>query len=602
MKPTEERSADRAEQAVRRSSLVELLAPIRGALILALGVQFVAALATVVPFIAVSELSMAAIVADSFPVRTAWTWAIVAAVALTVRAVAVMSAGSITHYADNDLQLDLRRKLVARLTRVPLGWFSHRSAGAVKKAVADDVVEMHHLVAHAALEIVSAVVIPVAMLAYLFSVDWRLTSTLFIPIAIGMALYARRFAVGKDAWQEFSVSTENVNGSAVEFVQGIAVMKTFGGASRASSRFLATTRAHAELFYRMSAKSNRSMAVGEIVLATPTTLMVVLVAGLAFAERGWVSTEDVVPFVVLGLGVLGPLFGMWSAANTLMQARTASQRVRDLLATPVLTFPSASPVLESSRLELRNVGFSYHDGHAALNDVSFVLEPGTVTALVGRSGAGKSTVSRLIPRFWDPAEGSVLLGGVDLRDLTPKELYRHISFVFQDVQLLRASVRENIALARPGADHAAVEQAARIAQIHQRISALPHGYDTIIGDETQLSGGEAQRVSIARALVADTPILVLDEATAFADPESEAQIQDALSELAVGRTMLVIAHRLSTVRNVDQIVVLDGGKVAETGTHDQLVAAGGVYAGLWHDHERAKVWTPRLSLTEESIR
>lgn len=601
MEHTEEQR-DGASKHAERSSLLELLAPIRGALILALGVQFIAALATVVPFIAVAELSRAVIVAETFPVRTAWAWASIAAIALAVRAVAVLTAGSITHYADNDLQLELRRRLAARLTRVPLGWFSRRSAGAVKKAVADDVVEMHHLVAHAALEILSAVVIPVAMLAYLVSVDWKLTLVLFVPIVVGIALYARRFAVGKDAWQDFSVSSERVNASAVEFVQGIAVMKTFGGADRASSRFLSTTRAHAELFHRMTAKSTRSMAAGDIALATPTTLVFLLAAGLAFVQAGWTSAEDVVPFVVLGLGVLGPLFGMWSAANTFMQARSASQRVRDLLATPVLSLADTSSVPEGGRIELRNVGFSYDGGRAALRDVNFVLEPGTVTALVGRSGAGKSTVSRLIPRFWDPTEGAVLLGGVDLRDLTPAELYRHVSFVFQDVQLLRASVRENIALARPDADQSDVERAARVAQIHDRIVALPQGYDSVVGEDALFSGGEAQRVSIARALVADTPILVLDEATAFADPESEAQIQDALSELAVGRTLLVIAHRLSTVRNVDQIVVLDDGKVAERGTHDQLVAADGVYAGLWQDHERAKAWTPRLSRTEEGIR
>lgn len=233
------------------------------------------------------------------------------------------------------------------------------------------------------------------------------------------------------------------------------------------------------------------------------------------------------------------------------------------------------------------MGFSYDGRNQVLTDITTRLEPGTVTALVGPSGAGKSTLAGLVPRFWDATTGAVSVGGVDVRDLASDDLYGRVAFVFQDPGLLRASVRDNIRLGHPDADDDAVVAAARAAQIHERIVALPRGYDSVVGVDARLSGGEAQRVAIARAIMADRPILVLDEATAFADPESEAAIQDALSHLAAGRTLMVIAHRLSTVAGADHIVVLVGGRVAERGRHQELLALGGEYARLWAAHERA---------------
>ena len=242
-------------------------------------------------------------------------------------------------------------------------------------------------------------------------------------------------------------------------------------------------------------------------------------------------------------------------------------------------------------VRIENVHFTYPprlgvpSGVKALDGVSVELAEGTVTALVGPSGSGKSTLATLLPRFGDPDSGAVRIGGVDVRDIAPTELYRHVGFVLQDVQLLTMSVRDNIRLGRPDASDEQVYDAARAAQIHDRILELPDGYDTVVGDGAHFSGGEAQRVSIARALLADTPILVLDEATAFADPESEAQIQQAIGALMVGRTVLVIAHRLGSITHADNIVVLDRGRVVEQGRQDELVARGGLYASMWASYE-----------------
>jgi ATP-binding cassette subfamily B protein len=238
-------------------------------------------------------------------------------------------------------------------------------------------------------------------------------------------------------------------------------------------------------------------------------------------------------------------------------------------------------------VELSGVEFAYDADRPVLRDIELVLEPGTVTALVGTSGSGKTTLAKLLPRFFDPTAGTVAIGGVDLRDIAPDQLYRLVSFVLQDVQLLDASVRDNIRLADPGADEETVRRAARAAAIDERIDALPRGYDSVVGRDVRFSGGEAQRLSIARAILADTPIVVLDEATAHADAESEALIQDALSELAAGRTVLVVAHRLAAVVGADRIVVLEQGRMVEQGTHEDLLAADGRYARLWRLQDQA---------------
>ncbi|MGK8505307.1 ABC transporter ATP-binding protein [Nocardia asiatica] len=268
-------------------------------------------------------------------------------------------------------------------------------------------------------------------------------------------------------------------------------------------------------------------------------------------------------------------------------ARRAVERIRDVLAVPSLPEPARPIAPQGHRVELRDVRFGYDAGREVLRGIDLVLEPGTVTAVVGPSGSGKSTLVQLLPRFFDPTGGSVTLGGVDLREIAGPELYRMVSFVFQDVRLLRASVADNIALAVPHADRDAVVRAARLANIHTRILELPDGYDTILGAGVQLSGGESQRISLARALLADAPVLVLDEATAFADPHTEQAVRRALATLAGDRTILVIAHRLETIADADTVVLLENGSVVERGKPAELLARNGKFAEFWQSHRIA---------------
>ncbi len=576
---------DADAKARETSPIARLIAPVRRVLMVACLLQALSAAVGVAPFIAVAELGRLLLAEAPLDTDRAWLIAGLGAGALLLRFVFLMAASGLTHLADVNLQLYLRRRLAERLGRVPLGWFTERSAGSVKKALQDDVTALHHLVGHAYTNMVAAIVTPVVALGYLIWVDWRLALVAAGPVVLGIALYALQYRGYGEKMAAYNEALGGVNAASVEFVQGIAVVKTFGQARKAYGRFVERTRAFISYFWDWVRGLLGLSAATDIVLSPLFCLTFVLAAGLLLVTAGATAPVDLLPAAILAPGLAAPFLALAFAQNDMMLAKQAAVRITDLLDTPALPEPTKTRSPQGFRVVFDRVSFSYDREVQALKDIDLVLSPGTVTALVGPSGSGKSTLARLLPRFWDPTAGSITIGGVPLTDMAPDSLYRSVSFVFQDVQLLRATIRENIALARPDAPFEEIEQAARAAQIHQRILELPRGYDSVAGEDARLSGGEAQRVSIARAILADAPILVLDEATAFADPESEAAIQEALSRLAAGRTLLVIAHRLHTITGADQICVLDRGRIVERGRHAELLEKGGLYARLWDASE-----------------
>ncbi|MGI5375549.1 ABC transporter ATP-binding protein [Streptomyces sp. CA-251387] len=578
--------------AAGKTALGAILDPIKGRLRWAIAAQAVSAAAGVVPFIAVAELGR--VLLDDGPNRTgdAWTVTAIGAGALLVRLIVALVAGGISHLADNALQFHIRRSLTARLGRVPLGWFSSRNSGQVKKAVQDDVDAMHHLIAHSLLDITTATVVPVTSLAYLFWVDWRMTLVVIAPLLIGLTLYSATMAGMSKNLPLYDEAMGRINGSAVEFVQGIAVVKTFGQARRAHREFARAADDFSEFFLTWVRSTQYSKAAAEIVLSPIAVLVTTLAGGALFVTQGWLDAVDLLPFALLGIGLTAPILSLFYASYELRIAKGAAERVAGILDTEELPVPDAPKTPDGNRVSYRGVRFSYDGEQEALAGVDLELSPGTVTALVGPSGSGKSTLAALLPRFWDVTGGAISIGGVDIRDMALEDLYSRVAFVFQDVRLTQDTVADNIRMARPDADLAEVRAAARAACVDDVIEALPRGYDSVIGEDARLSGGQAQRVSIARALLADTPVIVLDEAAAYADPHSEAAVQDALSELTRGKIVLMIAHRLSTVVGADQIVVLEDGRIVERGRHPELVAAGGRYARMWHAHEHTSRWQP----------
>ncbi len=576
-------------------TLSELLRPVRGRLASALVLQALGSVAAVVPFVAVAELARALLGPAPDPERV-WTIAAVGAGALVARFVLVIAAGGLTHIADNDLGLVLRRRMADRLGRVPLGWFTERTSGAVRKSISDDVSAMHTLVGHTLTDLTGAVVTPLVALGYLLWVDWRMALLTLVPALVGMGMYAGMMRGAKELYPAYDAAVGRIGSGVVEFVQGIPVVKTFGQAGRAHRRFVDAADDFAEFFLGWVRPMVRASAVMELILSPVFTLLWVLGMGTVFVTAGWLPGLDVLPFALLGLGLTAPLLTVGYAGEQIRTAAAAAGRVSELLATPELPQPVSPREPEGVEVVFDAVGYGYDERARALDGIDLALAPGTVTAVVGPSGSGKTTLARLLPRFFDPDAGAVRIGGVDLRELSADRLYRLVSFVFQDVRLLRASVRDNVALARPDATDAELRAAAAAARIADRIDALPRGWESVIGEDAQLSGGEAQRLSIARALLADTPILVLDEACAMVDPEAEAAIQDALSTLVAGRTLLVIAHRLSTITRADQIVVLQNGRVAQRGRHEELVGPDGWYARAWAAHQRADARSAQVSV------
>lgn len=550
--------------------------------------QVVGALAGLAPLLAVVELGRVLLSPGPVDHGQVWFAVIAGAAGLFVRLLFTAASSGVGHLLDTRVQLSFRRALAARLGRVPIGWFSRRRTGELAKVVGEDVSAVHPFIAHSPGELVAAFVVPLVSLVYLFTVDWRLTLITLIPVVLAVALVPLMMTPARLREQkEFDAAMGRIANSVVEFVQGIAVVKAFGGGERAGARFRTAVDDFTASFFRM-VRGLAPVAAGmQLALSPPFVLLVVLVGGTALVTSGGLAPADVLPFLLLGLGLTAPVAALGHGFDELQAARRAVGRIRDVLEVRSLPEPARPRTPRGHRVELRDVRFGYNTGHEVLRGIDLVLEPGTVTAVVGPSGSGKSTLVQLLPRFFDPASGSVVLGGVDLREIAATELYRKISFVFQDVRLLRASVADNIALAVPDADLGDVVRAARLANIHDRILELPHGYDTVIGEDSGLSGGEAQRIAIARAVLADTPVLVLDEATAFADPPTEQAVRHALA--AGERTILVIAHRLETVADADTVVLLENGKIVERGRPAELLARQGKFAAFWQSRRGEEV-------------
>lgn len=547
-----------------------------------LGVAFAAvgALVNLVPFIGLTELGRLLLAGNADSV-TLWQWAALVVVALSLGWMASGAALWLTHLADHRLQSSLREAMVRKLGRLPLGWYTDTTSGAVRKVVQDDLEDLHHLVAHHAVEVTAAIVTPLAGLIWLATLNWRLAllAVLTLPIyALAYSLMMRGFGA---KMQLLDKSMTRVSAAIVEFVHGIAVVKAFGQVGQAHRSYQQAVNQFSTQYAGWVKPLLRLEAFSSMALSVPVILLVSLSVGSLLLAQGWITPLQLFAETLVAVVIPQSLLVINQSLTAQRTALAAAERIEALLGVEELPTPKVCVPPQGSDIRFEQVQFGYDPAHMILNGVDLHCPAGSVTALVGASGAGKSTLAKLVPRFHDVSAGRVCVGGVDVREIDPRQLYQHVGFVLQDAQLVHGTVADNLRLGRPEASDAEVEAAARSAQIHQRIQALPRGYQSVVGEDAIFSGGEAQRLSIARTLLADTPVLILDEATSHADPESEALIQDALSALARGRTVLVIAHRLASICGVDQIVVLDQGRVLESGRHDQLLQANGAYARLW---------------------
>lgn len=486
---------------------------------------------------------------------------------------------SITHFADARMGLDLRTRLISALGRAPLSHFSASTSGQIRKAVQDDTHTVHGLVAHAPVESTSALVMPAALFLYALSIDWRLglLSVATIPIYLLLQMLTMKGMPEKTAEMDTKLST--VSSTMVEFVSGISVVKAFGQVGRAHRNFARAADDFSDFYVGWCAPLLKGSAISMSFIAAPVMLLINLAGGFLMVSQGWVTSVQVLACALIALVLPAAIEVAGNMSWSYQVAGAAALRLKDVLDTPVMEQSATPRTPKGYDIRFDHVKYSYGNV-LALNDVNLSIPEGTTTALIGPSGSGKSTLATLVARFADPDEGTVRIGGVDVRDMSYDKLYSTVSFVLQDAQLLRMSVRDNIALSRPEASLDEVRAAAKAANIDAEIMALPHGYDTVINQDVGLSGGQEHRIAIARALIVDAPILILDEATASVDPESEAEIQTALNNLVRDRTVIVIAHKPTSIVGAEQIVVLERGQIKACGTHDEL-ADESHYAALW---------------------
>ncbi|QVQ52908.1 ABC transporter ATP-binding protein [Spiractinospora alimapuensis] len=563
-------------------ALGSLLRPVRPHLIGCGLLAGVAAAAGFAPYVAVAQIAHL-LVADAGPVATpaVWGWVAFGAAGAGLRLVLVFASSRLGHYADARLLHDLRERMVRRLGVVPLGWFREHGSGVVKRRMTNDLEDMHLLIAHSLGEVIGAAVAIVVGLTYLASVDLTMTAVTagaLAAIAVWFQISMRSMSHHLDGLVR---AEERISAASVEYGDGVAVVKTFGTDGRVLRRFVDAVEEYRTAFARWTSEVRYSSAVTRLLGAEMSLLAILAVVGLTLVHNGSLSMAELLPFWVIGVGLPTSINPAVQGAQGLRKGRVAAQRVEDLLTLDPLATPSQPQHPRGSEVEFDHVTFSYDGRTPALDQVSAVCRPGTVTAVVGPSGAGKSTLASLVPRFYDVTGGAVRIGGVDVRDMDAATLLGSMALVFQDVMLLRDTVAANIRVTRPEASDADVVAAAKAAHVHEVIERLPDGYSTVLDGTGGLSGGERQRLTIARAILSDAPIVILDEATASLDADSEAAVQNALNRLIVGRTVLVVAHRLHTIAAVDQILVLESGGLVERGTHAELLRARGVYARMW---------------------
>ncbi|PVB33056.1 ABC transporter ATP-binding protein [Mycobacteroides abscessus] len=569
---------------------VRLFGAVRGRIILIAVLGLVSAVCSIAPFIVIVELSRLLWDMQSGHVNTdsVWLWVFSAGGALILSFAAATTTSIVSHFVDNDLQLDLRRRIIDRFRHLPLGWLERHTSSDVRKLAEHDVTAVHQLVGHAIGDVLTVAIVPALSLAYLFATEWHMALASLLPAVITLLLYALAMSRVQEQYAQYDRGVTDLGAATIEFVHGIAVVKSFGQLGQSHRRYRKATENFARLYKETAGRS--SLLVGLIMIVTSPGVMLTYLAGVSvwLTRTGTLQPTDVLPSFLLALGLTAPLLRLGASSHKLRSALRARESLMGFFSQPTMPVTASPESPQGHDIAFEGVSFTYDDERIALDRVFAQLPSRTVTALVGPSGSGKSTLARLLPRFYDVVAGSVKIGGCDVRNITTEQLYRATSFVLQEARMLRTTVRDNIRLTRPSADEGSVIRAAQAAQIHERIMRLPRGYDSVIGQDAHLSGGEAQRLTIARALLTDAPILVLDEATSFADPDSEASVQKALSALAAERTLLVIAHRLHTIIGADQILVLENGRVVERGTHTELDAAGGRYHKMWHRYQRAR--------------
>ena len=499
-----------------------------------------------------------------------------------------------SHLVAFRLEGDLRRFAMKKLMTAPLGFFDKNPTGKLRKIIDDNAAITHTFVAHQMPDISSTILIPIIALVMMFVFDWRLGLATLVPIAYAIFILSTLGRKGTKFMERYMQALEEMNSEAVEYVRGIPVVKVFQQTIYSFKNFYKTI----ETYHQMVTAYSNSWKVPYCIYTTLVNGFVLFLVPVAILIIG---NGDDVKLTIVNMMIyvlVTPLFSQcvmrsMYLSNATNQAGIAVDRINDIARTKDLEVCDNPVPMQKFDVEFRNVNFTYPDtDKQVLSDISLTVPAGHTVALVGPSGGGKSTIAKLLPRFFDVEEGEITIGGISVKQIDPKELMKNISFVFQNTRLFKMSILDNVRYGTPDATLEQVNEALDLAQCREIIDKLPNGIHTVIGSKgTYLSGGEQQRVVLARAILKNAPIVVLDEATAFADPENERLIQEALRKLAKGKTVLMIAHRLTSIVNADEILVIENGEIVERGTHNELIEKSGVYAKMWAEYQQSTTWT-----------
>lgn len=555
------------------------------------------ALAGMLPFVLIwlivreLFLSGGAVAGNGDVVRYAW-WAALSAVGSVLLYFAALMS---SHLMAFRVEANLRRSAMRRIVGMPLGFFDTTTSGRIRKIIDDNAGITHGFLAHQMPDLAATALVPFVAAVLIFAFDWRLGLACMVPVVVSLGLMGFMMGSrGMHFMKSYMNALEEMNTEAVEYVRGIPVVKVFQQTIFSFKNFHRSIMNYNEMAYGYTMMWEKPMSAYTVVINSFVFILAPVSILMMGRSGDYVSVLlDFFLFILITPLFSQSIMKSMYLNQALGQAGEAINRLDRLTDFPVLSVPSAPRIPESFDIRFEGVSFTYPGaGQKTVEDISFHIPQGATVALVGASGGGKSTIARLVPRFWDVDEGCVSIGGIPVKEIAPAALMRSVSFVFQNTKLFKTTLRENILYGNPDAAPEAVERAVDMAQCRGIIDRLPAGLDTVIGAEgTYLSGGEQQRIVLARAILKDAPVVVLDEATAFADPENEALIHEALAELTRGKTVLMIAHRLTSVRDADRILVIEGGRIAEEGRHGELAAAGGIYARMWNEYRQSVRWT-----------
>lgn len=554
------------------------------------------ALAGMLPYVLIwlivrELLEYGEITSSGHVVTYAWWAAGMAVASIILYFAALMSS----HLAAFRVESNLRKEAMRQIVRMPLGFFDINTSGRIRKIIDDNAGVTHSFLAHQLPDLAATFLVPLVAAILIFVFDWILGLACIVPVIISMLVMGFMMnAEGRQFMKSYMTSLEEMNTEAVEYVRGIPVVKVFQQTIYSFKNFHRCIMNYNKMVFGYTRMWEKPMSLYTVIING----FVFFLAPLAILLIGHSGNYASVLLNFFLFVLITPVFSQSIMKSmylnqALGQASEAIGRLENLVAYERLTVVAHPQPVKEFSIQFENVSFSYPGARQkAVDDVSFIIPQGKTVALVGASGGGKTTIARLVPRFWEVNKGKVLIGGINVREIAPEELMKHVSFVFQNTNLFKASLLENIKYANPDATMEEVERAVDMAQCREIINKLPLGLNTKIGTEgTYLSGGEQQRIVLARAILKDAPIIVLDEATAFADPENEHLIQQALKELTKGKTVLMIAHRLSSITEADNILVIDKGKIAEQGTHAELLNKQGIYNNMWNEYQQSVRWT-----------